>query len=137
MISPPPRALSAVRIELLFIIMERLSTVWGNPGGGLEGRRQGEGGRGGGKRGGKSKQSLVNFPEGRPRAWLGRAPGRANQRQLCQPIKRQAAYHLQSTKRACGIKERKCERACFTFSEGGYREILTFICVLYQQLERL
>lgn len=43
-------ALSAVQIELLFIIMERLSTVWGIQGE-AGGRRQGEGGRGGkGKR---------------------------------------------------------------------------------------
>lgn len=33
-----------------------------------------------GKGGGKSKQSLVNFPEGRPRAWLGWARGTANQK---------------------------------------------------------
>lgn len=71
-------ALSAVQIELVFIIMERLSTVWGNPGGGCEGGDK-ERGEGGG-RGGKSKQSLVNFPEGRPRAWLGRARGRGNQK---------------------------------------------------------
>lgn len=33
-----------------------------------------------GKGGGKSKQSLVNFPEGRPRAWLEQSRGRANQK---------------------------------------------------------
>lgn len=112
--------------------------LFGESKGRLEGgdkEREEEEGKG--KGGGKSKQSLVNFPEGRPRAWLGRAPGRANQRQLCQPIKRQAPYHLQSTKCACRIKDRKCEWACFTLSEGGYREILTFICILYQWLERL
>lgn len=46
--------------------------------GGDKEREEEEGGRG--NRGGKSKQSLVNFPEGRPRAWQGRARGRANQK---------------------------------------------------------
>lgn len=46
-------------------------------------------GRGGG--GCESKQSLVNFPEGRPRAWLGRGQSKA----AFEPIKRQEARHLQ------------------------------------------
>lgn len=49
------------------------------------------GGEWGGGGGGESKQSLVNFPEGRPRAWLGRGPRDGPIKEAApQPIKRQA-----------------------------------------------
>lgn len=69
--------------------MERLSARAG------EREREGRGEDGrlvvGGEWGGESKQSLVNFPEGRPRAWLGRGPWDGPIKEAApQPIKRQA-----------------------------------------------
>lgn len=88
------------------------------------------------KEGGKSKQSLVNFPEGRPRAWLGRARGRANQKTALST--NQTAVTVSSSIDKMRLQNKGKEmRVCFALSEGGYREILTFICILYQRLERL
>lgn len=102
-------ALSAIQIELLFHYHGEAVDCLGNPmGGWREETRRGRNGRERGKGGGKSKQSLVNFPEGRPRAWLGRGPGDGQSKAAFQLIKRQAPYYLQSTKCACGMKERKC-----------------------------
>lgn len=122
--------------------MERLSAVWGNPTGGWwEETRRGskEEGVGDAEGGGESKQSLVNFPEGRPRAWLGRGPGDGQSKSAFQPIKRQAAYHLQSTGCAGGTGGRwgrggeEEMRVSFfwggALSEGVYRGTLTFIPV--------
>lgn len=55
----------------------------------------------------ESKQSLVNFAEGRPRAWLGRGPWDGPSKAAFEPIKRQEASHLQwGEKRHHGTKER-------------------------------
>lgn len=43
----------------------------------------------------EAKQSLVNFPEGRLRAWLGRSPWDGQSKAAFEPIKGQEAYHLQ------------------------------------------
>lgn len=43
----------------------------------------------------ESKQSLVNFPEGRPRAWLGRGLRDGQSKTAFEPIKRQEVSHLQ------------------------------------------
>lgn len=98
-------------------------------------KRGRSGGKAGGAGEGESKRSLVNFPEGRPRAWLGQPWGRANQKTALSA--NQTAAPVSSSiggKQDCGIKERQCER--FLLSEGGFREILTFMSTLYQQLRR-
>lgn len=61
----------------------------------------------------KSKQSLVNFPEGRPRAWLGRGLRDGQSKTAFEPIKRQEVSHLQWGEeggRHRRIKERKRKR---------------------------
>lgn len=130
----PPAFCQLCSEKLPFIIMEELSTVCGI----LRDEKKKRGQKVGGKlasRGGESKQSLVNFPEGRPRAWLGQPWGRANQKTALST--NQTAATVSSSigkKQDCGIKERQCER--FLLSEGGFREILTFMSALYQQLRR-
>lgn len=127
-------ALSAVQAESLFIIMEGLSAVWGirREAGG---RRQARG-RTRGKGGGESKQSLVNFPEGRPRAWLGRGPRDDQSKTAFQPIKRQAVCHLQSEMRL-PIKRKETRVSERALRKCVQRDPNLYPCTLAERLERL
>lgn len=73
----------------------------------------------------ESKQSLVNFPEGRPRAWLGRGLRDGQSKTAFEPIKRQEVSHLQWGEWGRGrhrrIKERKLKRGHAEHVWGGAR----------------
>lgn len=124
-------ALSAVQAEPLFIIMEGLSAVWGirREAGG---RRQARGRR----RRGESKQSWVNFPEGRPRAWLGRGPRDDQSKTAFQPIKRQAVCHLQSEMRL-PIKRKETRESERALRKCVQRDPNLYPCTSAERLERL